>query len=51
MLGPTVVEVRAAVTAANRDCPDQYLAESEAAAQRKAQLEADRQARSTPTKQ
>jgi hypothetical protein len=44
-LAQTVVEVRAAMAAANRDYPDQYLIEAEAAAQRNAQVEADRQAR------
>jgi hypothetical protein len=49
-LAQTVVDVRVAVAAANRDYPDQYLIEAEAAAHRKAQLEADRQARFDATK-
>jgi hypothetical protein len=44
-LAQTVVEVRAAVAAANRDYPDQYLAEAESAADKTSQLQADRQAR------
>ena len=44
-LAQTVVEVRAAVAAANRDYPDQYLAEAESAAEKTFQLQADRQTR------
>jgi hypothetical protein len=44
-LAETVVEVRAAVAAANRDYPDRYLVEAEAAKERKAQVEADAQSR------
>jgi len=44
-MAETVIEVRAAVAAANRDYPDQYLVDAQAAAERKSQIGADRQAR------